>query len=184
MRVARSDAHAISRSIADPDEFASIFERHYRSIFRYFARRYGVDAADTLAGDVFCVAFDRRSTFDGRSDTALPWLYGIASRIGANHARAVVRHRTTVATVASQAREHLANGPAIAAIERLEPDLERALASLAPDDLEALLLRAWEDLSYSEIAATANVPVGTVRSRLNRAKRQLRDSLSKETDHG
>ncbi|MBC7644327.1 MAG: RNA polymerase sigma factor, partial [Thermoleophilia bacterium] len=56
--------------------------------------------------------------------------------------------------------------------------LTAALKKLSPGDREALLLYAWGDLSYDDIAVSLNIPVGTVRSRLNRARRQLRETLA------
>jgi RNA polymerase sigma factor (sigma-70 family) len=52
-----------------------------------------------------------------------------------------------------------------------------ALAELEPIDREALLLLAWEDLSYADIAIATGVPVGTVRSRIHRARTRLRELL-------
>ena len=63
------------------------------------------------------------------------------------------------------------------------PRLAAALAALRPDDREALLLLAWADLSYDEIAAALRIPVGTVRSRLHRARGVLRAHLEPEASH-
>jgi RNA polymerase sigma factor (sigma-70 family) len=67
-----------------------------------------------------------------------------------------------------------ASAPAPAAAHR---DLARALATLARGDREVLLLIAWADLSYAEVAAALGIPVGTVRSRLHRARARIRAAL-------
>ena len=63
------------------------------------------------------------------------------------------------------------------AAQALRGPLASALAGLKPRDRDVLLLFAWEQLGYEEIAAVLDVPVGTVRSRLNRARRQTRAAL-------
>jgi RNA polymerase sigma factor (sigma-70 family) len=73
--------------------------------------------------------------------------------------------------------------------QRLTERLAKALRRLSERDRDTLLLYAWGDLDYASIAAAMQVPVGTVRSRLNRARRQLRraagiETLEQETDHG
>jgi RNA polymerase sigma-70 factor (ECF subfamily) len=71
----------------------------------------------------------------------------------------------------------------------LAPELARALLDLSPADRDVLLLFAWADLSYEDIGVALGLPVGTVRSRLNRARRTLRrrlidSALNKEASHG
>ena len=61
--------------------FAVIFDRHFVAIHRYLVRRIGTPVADDLAGDVFRVAFERRHDFDLSSESARPWLYGIATNL-------------------------------------------------------------------------------------------------------
>jgi RNA polymerase sigma-70 factor (ECF subfamily) len=173
-----TDAAAIAASIGEPARFGVVFERHATVLFRYFVRRVGVDAAGELLGELFRVAFERRSTYDTEREDARPWLYGIATRLLARHRRSEARRIAAIARLlagrvtAGDVEERVASmvdaselWPAMAvAIERL-PDVER----------DVLLLRVWEELSYEEIAAALDVPVGTVRSRLNRARSRLRE---------
>ena len=73
--------------------------------------------------------------------------------------------------------------------ERLVQRLGRALKRLRAADRDTLLLYAWADLDYAAIAAATEVPIGTVRSRLNRVRRVLREAagthpITEEVEHG
>jgi RNA polymerase sigma factor (sigma-70 family) len=174
-----TDAEIIGRSVADPERFAELFDRHAGRIHGYLARRLGRDAAADLVGETFLVAFGRRNGYDPAYADARPWLYGIATNLVAAHRRDEVRrYRLRLAlppesTVDSPA-ERVAAGVTARAVRR---QLVQALAALADRDRDVLLLVAWEQFSYEEVAAALDIPVGTVRSRLNRARRQVRAAL-------
>ena len=173
-----SDAAAIASSLQDKERFAVVFDRHATVLYRYLVRRVGPDDADALLGEVFRVAFERRDSYDQSRPDARPWLYGIATRLLANHRRSEARRiRATVRLLARQpALEDPADGVA-ARVDAAEtwPAVADAIAKLPDGERDALLLHVWEDLSYEEVAASLEVPVGTVRSRLNRARRRLRE---------
>lgn len=164
---------------SDRDPFAALFDSHFAEIHRYLSRRVGPDGANELASEVFLIAFERRDRLDRAGDRARPWLFGIASNLLLHHWRSERRQllayaRTGVDPIildgmqAVDARvDAQGAGPAIAA----------ALAHLASKDREVLLLLAWADLSYEEIARALDIPIGTVRSRLSRARRQVRERL-------
>ena len=165
------DAAAISSSLSAPDAFAAIFNRHFTPIHRYLARRVGRECADDLAAQTFTVAFERRGSFNLTADDARPWLYGIATKLLANHRRREQRQLQTIARLGAQPTE---------ASDAVESDWELAsvLASLAPAQLDLLLLHAWAELSYEQIAESLGIPVGTVRSRLARVRAFLRAELA------
>lgn len=178
------DSHVIARSLQDASEFAVIFDRHFGTIHRYLARRVGGDVADDLAAEVFTVAFARRSSYDTDRPLALPWLYGIAS----NLLRADLRHQQrrdhAHERLASQSRADAVAEPLDERVvtsldaQRHAQGLQGRLADLSVDDATTLALYAWEDLSYEEIAEALEIPVGTVRSRLHRVRRKLREPES------
>jgi RNA polymerase sigma-70 factor (ECF subfamily) len=126
------------------------------------------------------IAFERRDSFDpGRTgDGARPWLYGIATNLAAKHRRREIRRVHAVARLAADRDAPL--DPAddvsaeIDATERWRVVAE-ALARLPQPELDVLVLYAWEQLDYADIAAALGVPLGTVRSRLHRARRHLRE---------
>ena len=167
------DAALIDASLTRPAAFAGVFDRHWPAIHRYCASRAG-PAGEDLAAEAFRVAFDERARFDPRYDDARPWLYGIATNLLRHHFR---RGRRRVALPFSRdpdfAEEALGRVEAAA----LGPELAAALAQVAAIDRDALLLHAWAELTYTEIATATGVPVGTVRSRIHRARTHLRNHL-------
>jgi len=166
---APTDATVIRRSLREPRAFTIVFERHFDAVHGYAARRVGPDLADEIAAETFARAFDRRRTFDlGRSD-ARPWLLGIATNLLHRHWRSERRRLDALGRAARP--------PAGDGVSDLGADLVAALDELAGRDRDALLLLAFGDLSYEEIAGALCVPVGTVRSRLARARRVLRERL-------
>jgi RNA polymerase sigma-70 factor (ECF subfamily) len=175
--VAGSDASVISLSAARPELFATIFERHFTAIHAYLARRVGRGGADDLAASTFTVAFERRRAFRGDADSARPWLFGIATNLLRNERRAETRSLDALSRVG---RGDVTEAPGIGGID---PRLAAMLAELDPDQRDVLLLYAWGELSYEEIASSLGIAIGTVRSRLARARGQLKRGLSESEDH-
>jgi RNA polymerase sigma factor (sigma-70 family) len=157
-----------------------LFDRHFATIHRYLERRVGPDAADDLSGEVFRIAFEQRSRFRPLYESALPWLYGLATNLVLKHWRGETRHLRAVARLHGEWREDgagLDGADSRIAAQGLRPQLLEALASLPQGDRDVVVLIAWEDFSYQEVATALDIPLGTVRSRLNRARRTLRELL-------
>jgi RNA polymerase sigma factor (sigma-70 family) len=159
-------------------DFAALFDRYYNPICGYLRRRVEPAIADEIAAQTFLEAYDRRASFDPLRGEPRAWLYGIAINLLRHHrraeerrlrayARAGVPHRRDENDDADERVDARAAAPAVAA----------ALATLSPSDREVLLLFAWAELSYEEIAMAVGIPVGTVRSRLNRARCRVRACL-------
>jgi RNA polymerase sigma-70 factor, ECF subfamily len=173
------DATVIGQSVRTPERFAEIFDRHAPQMHRYLARRLGKQTAEDLVGDVFLAAFRNRHKYDSSRPDARAWLYGIATHVVAQHRRDEAR-RLKIARVAVPEFDspgHADRVVAAVAADAARPALARALARLAGRDRDVLLLIAWEQLSYEEVATALNIPIGTVRSRLNRARTQIRSAL-------
>jgi RNA polymerase sigma factor (sigma-70 family) len=173
------DAALISRSLQAPDCFGVLFDRHAPAIYRYIARRLGRDAADDLVAETFLAAFRQRARYDGTHADARPWLYGIATRLIGRHRRDEVRFfraiaRTGVDPAAELIADQVTNRVAAQAASR---DLAAAIAALPAAHRDVLLLIA-SGLGYQETAAALGVPVGTVSSRLLRARRRVRALVS------
>ena len=172
------DSVVIAASISDPERFGIVFDRHATALFRYLVRRVGVDQADPLLGDVFRVAFERRSTYDFRRPDARPWLYGIATNLLAHHRRGEARRvRAMGRLLGGQPPLEDPSEAAVSAIdaESLWSRVAHAITELPDSERDCLVLFVWEELSYDQIAVAMGVPVGTVRSRLNRARLRLRE---------
>jgi RNA polymerase sigma factor (sigma-70 family) len=181
-RLHADDATLIEQSWHEPEAFAGLYDRHAAPIHRYVTRRLGHHVADDVVGETFLCAFRQRRQYDLSRPDARPWLYGIAANVIGKHRRAEVRMlralaRTGADPVAESYAERADSRVSAAAAQR---DLAAALASLATRDREVLLLIAWADLSYEEAAVALGIPVGTVRSRLHRARRKVREAFGGE----
>lgn len=174
-----TDGELIAWSVTDPEHFAGLFDRHADAVHRYLGRRVG-PLADDLLSETFLIAFRRRGDYRAVHVEVRPWLLGIATRVVQGHVRTEQRRyralgRTPAERPASpEDAEELSDR---LAAQAMRGPLAAALAGLKPRDRDVLLLFAWEQLSYEEIAAVLDVPIGTVRSRLNRARRQTRAAL-------
>jgi RNA polymerase sigma-70 factor (ECF subfamily) len=180
------DGALITRSLGAPEYFGVLFDRHAPVIHRYIARRLGPDAADDLVAETFLVAFRRRGRYDEARPDARPWLYGIATRLIGRHRRDEVRFFRAIArTGTDPAAEPLADQVTdrIAA-QAARRDLAAALAGLSQGQRDVLLLVA-SGLGYEEAALALDVPLGTMSSRLVRARRKVRGALGGDpTDPG
>lgn len=172
------DATVIRRSCRDATHFAIVFDRHAPQIHRYLARRAGRQAADDLLAETFLVAFAKRREYDPRHRDARPWLYGIATRFIAQHRRRE-RQRELTAPLEPIRPDHAEQVVADVTAESLRVVLDEAIAALPDGDRDVLMLIACEDLTYDEVARALEIPVGTVRSRMHRARASLRLALSR-----
>ncbi|MEV0974692.1 RNA polymerase sigma factor [Microtetraspora glauca] len=177
--VEMDDAELIRRSRDDPEQFAALFDRYVHQIHHYAARRLGPQVADDITAETFLTAFRRRDSYDLARTLARPWLYGIATTLVARHRRGEERLlRALSRTGADLPPEPMADTviSRVAAQEE-ERRIAKALAGLSRGDRDVLLLVAWGDLSYEEVAQALGIPVGTVRSRLHRARKKARATL-------
>jgi RNA polymerase sigma-70 factor (ECF subfamily) len=171
-----SDAAVIGSSLTDPSCFGELFDRHFAEIHRYLARRVGGALADELAAETFVLAFRARARYDREAVDARPWLFGIGANLVRRHWRTERRRlrayaRTGLDPICDDASDVDRRLDAAAAA----PQLAAALASLSAGEREVLLLFAWADLSYEEIATALGIAIGTVRSRLSRARAHVRE---------
>ena len=170
----------MARSLDEPEAFATLFDRHAPAVHRYLGRRVG-DLADDLMSETVLIAFRRRAAYRPERVEVRPWLIGIATNLVHGSARAERRRYRALARAAAEPEVHGADpGDSAARLDAqaLRGPLAGALAGLKARDRDVLLLFAWAQLSYEEIAAVLDIPLGTVRSRLNRARRQTRAALS------
>ena len=173
------DAAVVQLSRHEPEHFSVLFRRHAPHIQRYVVRRLGQDAADDIVAETFLLAFRQRDSYDQTRADARPWLYGIATNLIGRHRRAEIRlYRALARTGADPVMEPFTDRvddrvSASTASRRLAT----ALARLPEKLRDTLLLVAWGDLSYEEVATALGVPVGTVRARVSRARSKLRQAL-------
>jgi RNA polymerase sigma factor (sigma-70 family) len=174
-----ADADVIRESLTHSASFAVLYDRHAPALFRYLTRRLGPTIAQDLLAETFLAAFRRRDSYDLSRPDARPWLYGIAGNLVRRHHRGEARMlsayaRTGIDPVTAPADEDSLDRLAAASYE---PALARALAALSARERDVVLLIAHAELNYEEVADALQIPVGTVRSRLSRARRRLRRHL-------
>lgn len=160
------------------DNAARLFDEHVDAVYGYIGRRLGREAAADVVGDVFEIALSQSDRYDAARGSERAWLFGIATNLIRRHWRTEQRRL--------RATRRVANRPAVPGdalldiAERIDASTEAervmaAVGDLAPEDRDLLLLIAWEDTPYKVCAQILDIPVGTVRSRLHRIRRELRE---------
>lgn len=158
-------------------DFSALFEEHYDQIASYLMRRQ-VDrsTAEDLAQTTFLEAYDRQATFDPQKGDLRAWLFGIATNLMRRHFRTERRRLHAYARAASRQVEPPEGWDEV--VDRLDARayagaIAAALATLSLRDYEVVTLHCWSALSHEQIATALGIPKGTVKSRLNRARRQV-----------
>jgi RNA polymerase sigma factor (sigma-70 family) len=173
-----TDEDLLADSLTTPERFAVIFDRYAPVVHGYLSRRVG-GLADDLLSETFLLAFRGRSGYAPGRGPVRAWLYGIATNLVRRHARDEERRYRALGRAAGHA-EPAAELDEVAGrvdAQALRRELAEALAALPREDLDVLLLWTYPQLSYAEIAAALDIPVGTVRSRLHRARGKVRAQL-------
>lgn len=177
-QAAPSDGELWRRAAAgDGDSFGLLFDRHAEAVHRYCARRTGsLDAADDLLSIVFLEAWRRREEVQLVDDVALPWLYGVAQRTVQRRWRTTMRHRRALQRLPAvlATSDHADEVASRLDDEKHLAQLQEAFRRLRPAEQDVLTLCVWQGLDYASAAVALGVPVGTVRSRLSRARARLR----------
>ena len=177
-------ARLVARDESAFNELVRVYERRvFALVFRMLGRR---DEAEDLAQEVFVQVFKAIDQFRGDSKLST-WIYRIAVNLCKNRSKYLSRRHAgeqdDIDAMADRAPLTAAKGVSVGTISRpdelvegmqLEQVVKRAIAQIDPEFREVLVLRDVEDLSYEEIAAVTGLPDGTVKSRIHRARAQLR----------
>lgn len=171
-----SDAELWRRSsTGEPEAFGALFQRHDREIYNHaFRRTADWSTAEEVTSLVFLEAWRRRKSITLVHQSSLPWLIGIANNVLLNQWRSKKRHRRALERF-ERLRAPSTTGESVEDLDdrhRLEQVL-RLVKRLPAEQREVLELVAWDGLDYESAALAAGVPVGTVRSRLSRARKRL-----------
>jgi RNA polymerase sigma factor (sigma-70 family) len=172
--------------VGDPEAFGDLYQRHARAVQSYCLwRTADLGAAEDATATVFLEAWRRRARLDRSTESAAPLRLGIATNVLRHQWRSGRRHRDALG------RMRTALGPApddveaeaIARLDAIRAVREggAAIRALPRHDREVLALLAWAELSYAEIAAALELPIGTVRSRIARARARLGDAFPDPT---
>ncbi|MEV4532898.1 RNA polymerase sigma factor [Asanoa sp. NPDC049518] len=165
----------------DPDAFRQLFDEHARSVYNHGFRLTGDwSVAEEVVSLTFLEAWRLRGRVDAGGDGSLrPWLLGIATNVARNVRRAARRYDVALARLpapravpdfAEEVTDRLADQERITA-------LRAAMSALRAPEREVLALCVFAGLDYAEAAQALGVPVGTVRSRLSRARKRLQEPL-------
>jgi RNA polymerase sigma-70 factor (ECF subfamily) len=167
--------------LGDDAAFRRLVEMYMRAVYSVAYRLMGDhDDADDVAQETFVRAHQSLSRYD-ESYSFYTWLRTIATRLGLNELEKRRRRKThsgeTFDTAAESVPAAAPDAADVLAGEELREALEQALGTLTEEYRAVLVLRTYEDLSYEEIAHTLGIPIGTVMSRLCRARGLLRQVL-------
>jgi RNA polymerase sigma-70 factor (ECF subfamily) len=165
----------------DAEAFGDLYERHARAVQSYCLwRTADLQAAEDATATVFLEAWRKRGRLSLSTDSAAPLLLGIANNVVRRQWRSQRRHRDALARVRGVGpTPNDLEAEAIARLDAIQQlrDGGEAIRKLPRREREVLALLAWSDLSYGEIAAALGLPIGTVRSRLARARTRLGDAF-------
>ncbi|MFD8157013.1 RNA polymerase sigma factor [Streptomyces malaysiensis] len=175
----------------DPDAFAELFDAYARTVYNH-AFRLTADwaVAEDVMSATYLEAWRRRGSVDAEGGSLRPWLLGITTNVARTHCRSNRRYRAAAAAAAEA-------GPASMRIpdhaeetagrvddrRRIDATLT-ALGSLKRAEREVLVLCLWEGMEYADAARALGIPLGTVRSRLSRARTKLRKLADAELGRG
>lgn len=160
----------------DRRAFADLYEAHARSVYNHALRLTGDwSTAEEVMSETFLAAWSHREQLEPEGGSLAPWLLGIATHKAYNANRGLRRRRTFLAhrppppptpDFAEEAAGRIDDSRRLAAVHA-------ALSGLRRHEREVLALCVWSGLDYAQAAEALGVPVGTVRSRLSRARARL-----------
>lgn len=168
-------------SSRDGDAFGELFERHADAVYNHCFRRTGSwSTAEDLTSVVFLEAWRKRRQVKFEGESVLPWLLAVANNSIRNANRSLRRYRRLLTKLPKPVAIPDQSDEAIGRIddERAMGNILGAFNQLSQQDQEIVSLCDWSGLSYEEAAIALGIAVGTVRSRLSRARARLRDLLN------
>lgn len=168
-RVASPDHEALGRVAGgDVGALGEVYDRHAKALLRFASRAAGPSDAEDVVQTTFVTAARIAATYDGRTDNARAWLFGVTARVLQERRRALFRLTRALRRIASD------RSPAPAPSDAHRTDLDRGLLEISENKRVVLLLAEVEGFTCEEIAAMLGVPIGTVWTRLHHARKELR----------
>ena len=165
--------------------FETAYENHVGPIYRYAQRRLGPSMAEEVAAETFAEAWRTRDRYDPERGTPAAWFYGIAANVIKRHRRDETRQLRAYSVTGTDPAWAVEDaGRIVARLEATDrwPLVAAALADMRPTDRDIITLYCWEDLTYQEVADALDLPIGTVRSRLSRARARLAATVGHGAD--
>jgi RNA polymerase sigma factor (sigma-70 family) len=179
-----SDAALWALTGEEPTAFAELFQRHAEAVYNHcFRKTASWSTAEDLRSVVFLEAWRRRHDVRLHEESILPWLLAVANNVVRTRARSLRRHRAMLARLPVSMVS--ADNPEDEAVSRLHDEaqmrqVQAAIEGLTRAEQDVLALCVWAELDYAAAAVALGVPVGTVKSRLSRARQHLRQAVERE----
>jgi RNA polymerase sigma-70 factor, ECF subfamily len=175
-----SDADCVRKlQRGQTDAFETLIRRHQKTIFNLVYRMLGdYDEAAEISQEVFLSAYRAIGNFRGEANFST-WLYRIALNHATTRRKSLnTRQQRSVPIENTEPASDPHPGPA-ESMEKKEvrQRVQQALNRLEPDDAAVIFLRDLQDVPYEEVARMLEIPIGTVKSRLHRARQALKSEL-------
>jgi RNA polymerase sigma-70 factor (ECF subfamily) len=174
-----------SLSNSGQDNFTEFYFEHLPRLRGYLKRRLSSEQTrEELENKIMTVAWQR---FEGGTTDApsFAWLAGIAGGVVANERRSQRRRSNLLVRLDGERRTRADNNlGAFESVEGLDPRVESALDALTTEDRELLLLRVWDNCSYTEVAAALGLNEAAVRKRLSRATKRFTEHFAGAAEGG
>jgi RNA polymerase sigma factor (sigma-70 family) len=176
-------ARRLRTGLADA-EFEALYRTSVGRIYGYVARRVGPALAEDLTAQTFAEAWAGRHRYDAAQGAAIGWVFGIATNLLRHHRR---KEETQLRAFARRGVDPFESFDETEVVDRVMVGegwrrVAAVLADLSEEDRNILTLAGWARLSYDDIALALDMPVGTVKSRLSRARTQLARRLASAID--
>ena len=179
-RVSESEWRELVEAIAAGDQLAlqALYDRTHRLVFTLTMRILGNHAsAEEITLDVFHDVWRRASTYDGKGGSVLGWIMNQAHSRAIDRLRFEGRKKRTHSVVADPQMQTMTTDTAAEGSEQAVL-LQRALQALTPDERQAIEAAYFSELTYVEVAARLNQPLGTIKTRIRSALGKLRRALT------
>lgn len=176
-----SDAECVQRvQEGESEAFETLVRRHQKTIFNLVYRMLGdYDEAAEMTQETFLSAYRSIDRFRGEANFST-WLYRIAINHATTRRKSVAnwQQRSVPLDLTDDIRDRQLNPEERAAQRDVQDKVQSALNSLDPEDATVILLRDLQDTPYEEVAKILDIPLGTVKSRLHRARQELKARLA------
>ena len=185
VRRAKATGPIVGREPSEALAFGRLFHCHAQAVYAFCARRTGdLALAEDLTSVTFLEAWRHRDQIPSTEvGNPLPWLLAVANNVVRNARRTQRRYRSFLQRLPAPSLVPPAEDSAVARAitESRLRDALAAISTLPEREREVVILVLWSALSYEQAAATLQIPVGTVQSRLSRARTKLKIALADTT---
>ena len=176
-----SDAECVRRLLqGETDAFEVLVRRHQKTIFNLVYRMLGdYDEAAEISQEVFLSAYRSIRQFRGDANFST-WLYRIALNHASTRRRNLAKWQQRLVPIdtTEPVSERELDPAETVEQKEIQEEVQKALNSLEPEDAKIILLKDLQDVPYEEVARVLEVPIGTVKSRLHRARQALKTRLA------